>query len=313
MKKSSFFCVDPYTCINGYIIRVFNIEDRKIETSISIPIGEETITPIWSPDSKKLAFSTKPTDTDSVNNVVHILDIDTATMVDFEGVNDNFPFSERFKWMPDSNGIVLGNSNGLFLITLHDQEINHIFPVNNWWIFYIAVSPNGDFVLFTGIKDIDDPTTPDDPRDNFIPSNEFIYLFDLNTYTLKSVTNENKSGDIDSIYWMPDGQHFVYLHTISNYQTELFLRNVQSNNIIIDTILPFEVKSYYQPHLSKDGNNILFASGTYNQSTSVVTNSLIIYNINTKVWNKVLLPDEIQKAWGEEKGLDKYFLSFPTW
>lgn len=315
-EKILYYCIDSITCIYGYIIRVFNIEDEKIETSISISIGEETITPIWSPDSKKLAFFTKQTDSDSPNNVIHILDIGTFTIVDISGVNDEYPYSGRFKWMPESNGIVLGNSDGLFLVTLNDQEINHIFSPDNWWIFDIAVSPNGNFVLFTGIKDVDDPTTPDYSIDNMSYSNQLLYLFDLNTNTLLPVTNKNELGWIHSIYWLPDGQRFVYLHTLSSIKTELFVWNVLSNESVMNEILPFEVDDYYhwqKSQLSKDGSSILFTSNSYNESTSVVTNSLIIYNLNTKVCNKVLLPVEIQKAWGEEKGLNKYFLSSPTW
>lgn len=316
-EKILYYCVDSYTCINGYIIRVFNIEDGKLETSISIPIGEETITPIWSPDSKKLAFFTKQTDSDSPNNVVHIFDIATATTVEFTGVNDDYPYSGRYKWMPDSNGIVLGNGNGLFLITLNDQKINHIFSPNNWWIFDIAISPNGDFLLFTGINILDAPTTPHDSMDNMSDSNSLLYLFDLNTNTLlRPVINKNGLGRVSSIYWLPDSQRFIYLHTLSSIEAELFVRNVSSDEIIMDEKLPFEVDDVFhwqKSQLSKDGSSILFVSSSYNESTSVVTNSLIIYNLNTQVWNKVLLPAEIQKAWGEEKGLDKYFLSSPTW
>ena len=84
----------------------------------------------------------------------------------------------------------------------------------------------------------------------------------------------------------------------------------------MDTILPFEVDDTYsweKSQLSKDGNSILFRSGKYDENTSLIINSLIVYDLTTKVWTKVLLPAEIQRAWGEEKGLNKYFLGFPTW
>lgn len=317
-EKILYYCVDSVTCIYGYIIRVFNIEDGKLASSISIPIEQEAITPIWSPDSKKLAFYTKQNDTDSPNNVVHVLDISTGTTTDIAGVDDNYPYSGRFKWMPDSNGIVLGNSNGLFLITLRDQAINHIFPVNNWWIFNLDVSPNGDFILFTGIKDVDDPTTPNDSRDNMSYPNQLIYLFDLNTYALRPVTNKNELGWIYSIYWLPDGQHFIYLHTLSSIETNLFIRNVSSNEIIMNETLPFQVDDYYsweKSKLAKDGDKILFTSGSYNEATASSTVSLIIYNLNTKSWNKVPFPVELQEVMDKVPSSDfpNYHLSSPAW
>src|SRR5688500_20041120 len=103
--------------------------------------------------------------------------------------------------MPNSNELVIGKSNGLYLLALDSREFEHIFSDANWWIFDAVASPNGNSIAFTGIKDVDVPTTLDDSNDNMGFSNQLIYIFDLNTFTLQSVINENKLGWINSIYW----------------------------------------------------------------------------------------------------------------
>jgi hypothetical protein len=86
----------------------------------------------------------------------------------------------------------------------------------------------------------------------------------------------------------------------------------------MNEILPFQVDDYYswqKSKLARDGGEILFTSSNYDEVTASSNVSLIIYNLNTKSWNKVPFPTEIQEIMDEVPNsyFPNYHLSSPTW
>lgn len=283
-------------CVGETIIKIFNVETKKVEFSHVIPIEQEVFfTPIWSPDSKKLAYHTRQ----ETKNIIHVLDINSAQIMNFEG-------SGEFTWTPNSNQIIFSDTNGLYIFNLDKQENKHILD-GNWRIFDLTMSLDGNFVVFTGIKDFDDPTTPY-IADFIHPSYQFIYTYNLKTSVLNPVINENKRDWILNLQWLPDGKHIIYTQEepYTAPPNQVFIRNPITGETILIENIPLDVDNDWK--ISKDGKKLLFVGWKYGETVS-----FIIYDINKKEWSKVPVPTTIQTIMNENLQEGEYIQHYRLW
>lgn len=299
------YCVavyDFFNCTGETIIHVFNIETKMMESTFSIPLAQESIsTPIWSPDSKKLAYYTFSRDTEE--SVIHILDIVSSRITDVEG-------SQNFVWTPDSQKMIFSRADGLYLLTLGEQKDQQILE-GEWWIEDLALSPDGNSIAIAGIKDFDDPTTPYFD-DRIGPSYELIYILNLETNVLRSIPNPNNDDWIGPIHWLPGGQRIIYTQKFPSEAAPswVFVFDYTPEKFVLAQTLPFGVSDDW--HVSQDGKKILFVASRFEETTL-----LVIYDLETREWSKLALPAKIQEAMNADLKTDKrikhYRLWFATW
>lgn len=287
-------------CEGETIVRVFNLETKQVESEINVPIEREFLDhPVWSLDSQKLAYDTRQRE--SRKNTIHIFNIATNETISYERSGD-------FSWTPNSQNIIVSDINGFYILSLDTQQTRHILD-GQWWISDFEISPDGNTLIFTGIKDFDDPTTSYfDDRVN--PKYQLIYKLDLKTNSVQPIMNENKSDWIENLHWLLDGEHIIYTQRTFYPSHQIFIRKAVTGEIVFMENTSLDVDSNWQ--ISQDGKKLLFVGRQHGEMFL-----LLIYDLTKKEWNKVSLPHEIQammdKNLEEGKHRMQYRLSLATW
>lgn len=150
--------------------------------------------PVWSPDSKYIAYNTQvPNQSNVWLYQIFLYNVETGVSTQF---TDDILSSTYPSWMPDSETVIFRNRVGIWSKNIRTGETTKVFDDRASVETHLAVSPDGNNVAFTYFTD----TSASGNRD--------IYSLDLTTDGLQQITSH--SGLDWMPRWHPDGNSIYF-------------------------------------------------------------------------------------------------------
>lgn len=224
---------------------------------LNLDTGEESlltdnefsnVSPVWSPDSSQIAFTS---DRDGENEV-YVMDADGSNLIQ---LTDNSVLEFSPHWSPDGSQITFSRlepDNEIFTINadgtderrVTDNSINDNSP---------AWSPDGSQIVFTTVR-------------NSRPA-----IVSINLESMEEMLLLEASEDPHSPQWSPDGNQIVFSSGANSSRTRsIHIMDVDGNNLR----QLIENDSFNNsPHWSVDGSQIVFSSNRDGNSEIYIINA----------------------------------------
>jgi len=206
------------------------------------PISSGAISPTWSPDGSKIAYADA---TDSTGNYVpgfYVVDTTGGGLTKLLG--GAFAFSPELAWSPDGSRLAYVVGAQLWTLTIADRSTKH-WPVPNDFARYPAWSPDGRFIVYTGIKHNFEPDTVGG-----------LHILDTADGTQRALLHDDSlATDGVEPAWSPDGQTVAFVVNASPGSSNIFSVRIDGTQYRRLTSFPGYVGS---PQWSPDSRRIFF-------------------------------------------------------
>ena len=224
---------------------LYSLQNKKLE----LIVQSETalfLTPIWSPDGKKIAYVLNQ---DGNKQIVWTGTIEKSVKILTEGPDDLNPF-----WLPDNVHIMLLRDKRLWLVNTEDDSARTLvenLPVEE--IIAVHKGENGNTqIVYKTLKQIA-------YNDSLLPTVKALYLLELDQQ-LHPLSDEGREL-VNTPLWFytnnisSSGDRLVYNEEAGEVTT-LFIESADGERKRL-----FEDEyNYYEPAWSPDGENIVFVS-----------------------------------------------------
>lgn len=223
----------------GYDLYLVGVDSTEPAKLITIPVNS-VLRPVWSPDSKRLAFTNF-----LVGDGIYLLDVDSATLTHLTNSSDvqsNPVWSPDGKWLAyfgASSEVYLVDPEGGTPLQLTNDMLSDAAPLS------IAWSPDSRKIAYvTDHPDPEESCGNDDPR--FCPPPPTIY----NLYLVDIDGSDHKVVAENAIdpRWSPNGRSLLFY----SFDFGLALVDAAGNNL-----QKFGVQSWYSWSWVPDGHGIL--------------------------------------------------------
>lgn len=272
--------IDVLWCIGERVLRVFDLENNKLQIVLNTQTLGITYEPLWSPDNRHIAFL-------DGGGVIKVLDAETS-LVDVAGKG------HEFCWSPDGRKLAFEFRGKIQVYDLQTKQITQI-STNSGDVLQLAISPDGETLAYTYFN----PGT-----------NDLLFTVDLKTEKNSSVIEINNGLWIYNVIWLSN-DHILYTQEQSYPDPYyIYVRNTETGKIVLSEEIPLDIMPGDGAHLSADGTKALFIGFNYSD-----TLALMVFDLVAKSWSFIPLSQELQEILSSRsnKSWDYNSLQNATW
>ncbi|MEP7284959.1 MAG: hypothetical protein ABI947_04235 [Chloroflexota bacterium] len=197
-----------------------NLYVGNADGSNIVKLQQAGVFPAWSPDSKRIAYSSDPQCSDN-NPEIHIVNADGTNEVQFANSNGIHP-----AWSPDGKQIVFNTSGkrgyNIFVVNIDGSNLRQLTQTGSASL--PTWSPDGRFIGYSAIN-----------------GSFSVGIIDLNGSTLVSIDHGYA---FNGPVWLPDSKHVVLTVNLE-HQSKFVILNI--NNLHEVTVPNTPIENIFDP------------------------------------------------------------------
>jgi len=246
-----------HTDLSGILPKQYQLYVADLQTDDRFKVFDgPSLNPDWSADGQWIAFHSN-----SIPERIFKYSIDADSLVQLTGEQTaaDFRNTSIARWSPDGNQllftIIAGDPRGA--VTLNsdgsDAEIVIPFAVGASWF------PDGEHIVYVN-WDTDQP----------VNRQRQLYMARADGSNPEKLTDLDNSDIVSSPAVSPDGNKIAFIHRSAPGTTDLFILNLDTEEVHQLTNTPREV-TVFRPEWHPDGDKILFTATIPNVSRRLYT------------------------------------------